>query len=1088
MTAVMEESAAVGLPTGTVTLLLADIESSSRLWEERREEMASAVIALDAMVDDAVARHAGVRPLEQGEGDSFVAAFHRASDAVACAIDIQRRTADGLLRLRMGLHTGEVEVHDDRTYLGPTINRAARIRDAGHGGQVLLSQTTADLAADHLPAAATLVDRGVHLLRDLGRPEHVSELVDHERGPHAGTPGLRGVGGVPNNLGLQLTAFVGREQEMADVHRLLDEARLVTLTGAGGSGKTRMALQVAGGRLDRHAGGAWTADLSPVDDGAALLSIVASAVGLSPSTNNLEAVARHIGARQVLLIFDNCEHVLDDAAAVANTLLRTCPSLVILGTSREPLGVAGEVTYRMPSLDDADAVELFVERARRARPQFVLDESATDLVRDICARLEGMPLAIELAAARLRTMSPRQIRDGLNDRFRLLVGGARTAVPRHQTLQASVDWSYALLLDPERRVLDRLSVFAGGFTVAAAEAVCSGHGIEAHHVLDVLTQLVDKSLVVHDEDAGRFSLLETVRQYAAARLVDGGDAGEVRRRHYAHFLELVRTETGDEADARYRASIESDYDNIRRALQWADDEEDGTLLTRLVNRLYLYWASSLRVLDGQRWVERAAQREPDLRRRAVALGRLTQVRFLTGDYDGAVRARDESIAAAREAADDSTILWTILFAGQGTEYDADLVSEAIALAESLGDDVALAWALWQMSFHVLVYEPADVTPWLDRATEVAERSGATWVQRIVATLVIFDRIAQGELRSVRDDLHLLVTTAVAEHNATLLPSAVATDALVHALTGDLDTARRILALADSMSLESPAPGTIARANAAHAYIAATLGDWDRAITAITEAHETIGPLYDRLTSHGLAATLYALSGRHHEAIAHAEAARRLQALAPGYRDPLGGVPPEYPLAIAHRGLGDLATAEQLAFGAVAAVSDRPSPVFTRVGSMQILASVWAHLGRCEDAARVLGAIDAYATSAGWVRDAVFTETEGGAPDLCRAALGPERFEELYAAGTSTSWDELLRWVTRGRGARASSKRRSRSGWEALTPTERQVCDLVAAGASNQEVADRLFMSVPTVKSHLTHAFAKLGVTRRTQLAALAARD
>jgi predicted ATPase/DNA-binding CsgD family transcriptional regulator len=345
-----------------------------------------------------------------------------------------------------------------------------------------------------------------------------------------------------------------------------------------------------------------------------------------------ELIVRTIGTGQALVVLDNCEHLIEASAALAELLLRRCPSVTIMATSREPLGVPGETTFRVPSLayptaeelGAFDSVLLFVERARRARPAFAVTDANAGEVLEICARLEGIPLALELAAARLRVLSTSQIRDGLHDRFRLLTGGARTAVPRQQTLQASVEWSYGLLATGERQILDRLSVFAGGFTMAGAEAVSEGDG---HDVLDLVLSLVDKSLVaVEDEAESRFTLLETVRQFAATRLADSGAAEAVRGRHYDHCIALCRNAPSHgDTDATYRAAIAADYDNIKRALQWASQQDDPALLGRLATRLYLFWATGSKLDDGAVWFEAVVERETDPTRRSNALSRLAQL-------------------------------------------------------------------------------------------------------------------------------------------------------------------------------------------------------------------------------------------------------------------------------------------------------------------------------------------------------------------------------------------------------------------------------------------------------------------------------
>jgi class 3 adenylate cyclase len=427
------------LPTGTVTLLLADVEGSTRLWETQPAEMTAAIARLNQAVSEVIAGHDGVRPVEQGEGDSFVAAFARASDAVSAALELQRAPL-APIRLRIGVHTGEVQLRDEGNYAGPTINRTARLRDLGHGGQTLLSGATEQMVVDRLPADTWVTDLGTHPLRDLPRPERVVQLCHPDLVNEF--PSLRVAKAVVSQrLPAQLTSFVGRESELAQLRELLAGNRLVTLTGAGGVGKTRLAVQVAAQLTRDFADGVWYVDLAPITDPDVVPIAVARALELpdQPGRSTTEALTRFLANRQMLMVLDNCEHLLDASAALAVALLGAAEKLTLLATSREAIGVAGEVGWRVPSLSlGGEAIELFSDRARRARPDFVVTDDNAPVVAEICSRLDGLPLAIELAAARVRALSLSEILGSLHDRFRLLTGGARTAVRRQQTLRASV--------------------------------------------------------------------------------------------------------------------------------------------------------------------------------------------------------------------------------------------------------------------------------------------------------------------------------------------------------------------------------------------------------------------------------------------------------------------------------------------------------------------------------------------------------------------------------------------------------------------------------------------------------------------------
>jgi predicted ATPase/class 3 adenylate cyclase len=506
------------LPTGTVTLLLADVEGSTRMWECRPDEMAAALATLDLVLADLVGAHHGVCPIEQGEGDSFVVAFTRASDGVACALALQQ-AALSPLRLRIGVHTGEILLRDEGKYMGPTINRAARLRDLAHGGQTVLSGTTGDLVCDLLPGQAWLTDCGTHVLRDLPRPERVAQLCHpdtHNDFPPLRTRPISDFHWQP----VQLTTFVGRIGELAEVGRLVDGNRLLTLTGPGGVGKTRLAIEAAGRLSERYRGAIAYVDLAPITDADQVPVAAARALGLPDAQGGCfagDVMTRHIGDRGLLLVVDNCEHLLDASAGLIDAVLRSCPNAGVLATSREPLAVSGEQVWRVPSMSlHDDAVALFTERARRACSQFTLAAREVFAVLKICRRLDGIPLAIELAASRVRALSLTEIADGLDDRFHLLIGGSRTASRRQQTLRACVDWSYDLLTGPEKAALKRFSVFPGAFDVDAAQDAAGSTCVDGHQVVDLVASLVDKSLLTAEVRCGRtrYRFSETMRQYA----------------------------------------------------------------------------------------------------------------------------------------------------------------------------------------------------------------------------------------------------------------------------------------------------------------------------------------------------------------------------------------------------------------------------------------------------------------------------------------------------------------------------------------------------------------------------------------------
>ncbi|MEP7357510.1 MAG: adenylate/guanylate cyclase domain-containing protein, partial [Anaerolineales bacterium] len=541
-------------PTGTVTFLFTDIEGSSQLWEQHPAAMGAALARHDALLQEVIAARGG--HVFKMSGDGLHAAFAQASEAVAaalaCQLVLNSTGWPGLprpLAVRMSLHTGEAELRGG-DYFGTTVNRVARLMALATGGQIVLSTAATELVRDQLPPGATLQDLGEHRLKDLVRPEHIYQLNSPDLPTNF--PPLRALEVLPHNLPLQLTSFIGRERELAEVSRMLATTRLLTLTGPGGTGKTRLALQTATEVLETWPQGAWLVELAPLTDSALLPQAVATVLGVreQPGRPLLDALLDYLRLKQLLLLLDNCEHVISASAQLASRLLGACPQLKIVATSREALSVSGEAAYRVPSLALADvstatpdalaesaAVRLFVERAQAVQPRFQLTDHNLLAVAQICQRLDGIPLAIELAAARVKVFSAEQIAARLDDRFRLLTGGSRTALPRQQTLQALIDWSCDLLSAPERAAWRQLSVFAGGFTFEAAEAVL---GAEA---LDWLSHLVDKSLVVVEDyevaTQTRYRLLETIRQYGRDKLLEAGEASAVRDRHLAHYLRLA---------------------------------------------------------------------------------------------------------------------------------------------------------------------------------------------------------------------------------------------------------------------------------------------------------------------------------------------------------------------------------------------------------------------------------------------------------------------------------------------------------------------------------------------------------------------
>jgi len=696
------------MPAGTVTFLCTDVEASTALLQSLGDRRYADVLAEHRrLLREAFAAGRG-REVDT-QGDAFLVVFARASDAVAAA-----RTAQLALlrhpwpegaspRVRIGLHTGE-PVQGTEGYVGLDVHRAARICSAGHGGQILVSEPTRALVAEAPPDGMSFQELGEHRLKDLAEPMRLFQVVAAEL-PLAFPP-LNTLDDRPNNLPAELTTFIGRDREIAEVKGLFPAARLVTLTGFAGVGKTRLALRAAADLLPDYPHGAWLAELAPLTDGALVAKAVAAAFGLREQSGGLtEALTAFLRSKTALLVLDNCEHLIAACAGLAETLLRTCPDLRLLATSREPLGILGEVVWRVPALSIPslkelppieelsryEAVLLFTDRAALSRPGFRLTSSNAAAVVQVTRRLDGIPLAIELAAARVKTLPAETIAAKLDDRFRLLTGGARTALPHRQTMRAALDWSYDLLAEPERVVLRRLSVFAGGFSAEAAEQVC-GDDAEGADILDRLTSLVDKSLVVFDErvEPARYGLLESVRQYAGEKLERAGEAAAVRRRHCDWCLGFAERAaaamSGPEAKA-WMARFDAEHDNFRSALEWSSADPGGAdAALRLAGRLSGFWNFRGHWHEGRGWLERALARSDEAPREVLpaALQGATYFAFEQHDYKRATELGEWGVAVCRDVGDRPNMCRLLRWLGVTALRQRDTARGTALLEEGLG--------------------------------------------------------------------------------------------------------------------------------------------------------------------------------------------------------------------------------------------------------------------------------------------------------------------------------------------------------------------------------------------------------------------
>ena len=1078
------------LPTGTVTLLLADVEGSTRLWETRPDEMTTAVARLNQTVSEIIGEHDGVRPVEQGEGDSFVAAFARASDAVAAALEIQRSPL-APIRLRIGVHTGEIQLRDEGNYAGPTINRTARLRDLGHGGQTLLSGATEALVLDALPSDAWLADLGTHTLRDLPRPGRVQlchpDLVNEFPPLHTSKAVAA------SNLPVQLTSFVGRDAELAQLRGLLSENRLLTLTGAGGAGKTRLAIEVASQLSGEFGDGVRCVDLAPITDPELVPLTVARALGLPDQAgrSTMDTLTRFVADRQMLVVLDNCEHLLDASAALTDALLATAPGLTLLTTSREPIGVAGEVSWRVPSMSLGDeAIDLFSDRARRARPEFAVTDDNAATVGEICARLDGLPLAIELAAARVRALSLSEILDSLHDRFRLLTGGARTAVRRQQTLRASVDWSHALLTEPERVLFRRLATFLGGFDFKAAQTVASGGEIERFQVLDLVTLLVDKSLVVAENASGRtrYRMLETVRQYALEKLGESGEADSVRtlhRDHYTAMAALLDVPAGSDYD-QLLEQTETEIDNLRAAFSWSRENSDNELALALASSLQPLWLARGRLREGLTWLDTAlTDLDPQHPRLApAAWARALADRAVLAIWVDPAESPDQAqqaLAIARGVDDPALLARTLTACGYIAAYfDAEAApeyfGEAIGLARALDDRWRLSQILTAetVAAAFIAGDPIATRGPAEEGRDLADAIGNRFDSRRCRYWLAIAQLYQGDLARAAAQFGEVAAEAEAAHDGVWEVNSLASQGIVLAYQGEAGAAR---AAADAAIQAAAEVGGVFAGIGYVALAAAALaaGDVATALNATAPSpHLSVLPQTAAILRHwnvqaALAAgDLIAARRGADDEVTMATGFHLSQALTTRAR-----------VAIAQ---GEPEQAERDAHDALACAADIEAYLYIP-DILECLAALAVEAGRHPEAARLFGATHAIRLHMGAVRFKMYDAGYQASVAALRDALDDKDFDAAWAEGAALSTEEAIAYAQRGRGQR----KRPTSGWGALTPTERDVVRLVSEGLANNDIATRLFISPRTVQTHLTHVYTKLGLTSRVQLAQEAAR-
>ena len=830
------------LPEGDVTFLFTDVEGSTRLLEQHPAAYGRLIARHHELIEDAVERHGGV--VFETIGDAVYAAFAEPVEGVAAAHASQLGLAGedwgelGRIKVRMAVHNGHVERRGTH-YFGPVLYRCQRIMATAHGGQVVLSESTASLVREPLEGGLALIDLGRHELRDLREPERIYQLAGP--GLEVEFPPLDSVGGRPNNLPADVKTFVGRQDELGEVRDLLrmPGVRVVTLTGAGGSGKTRLALRAAEGLLEPFKDGVFVVDLAPLGAAALVPSAIAAVLGVPPTAgrSTVDSLVTHVGDRELLLVLDNFEHVAAAAPDVA-TLIASTPMLRVLVTSRVPLRIQGEREVHVEplpvprpdaGLDElvrSPALQLFAERSREIRGTFALDEANAGTVAEVCRRLDGLPLAIELAAARTRLLSPAALLERLDDRLALLTGGATDLPSRQRTMRDTIAWSYDLLDEPERTLLRRLAVFSGGCSLAAAETVCGDD------VLESLSVLAEHSLLLTRWDElgePRFELLETVAEFARARLAESDEADELAGRHAAYFAdhaEAVEPALYSDARRPWLRRLEDDRDNFRAALSWSVAAGDVGVGLRILGSLWLWWWTSFN--EGLEWAERVLSRPvgaaSPTAERAAALFTAEICAAGAGDLPTIRRYAEEAVSVARTLGDDRRLaLAQALGAGALTgltptgDFEAErldgrarlraLSDEAIEIGARSGDRWVAAWTkMISALIALLAGDPAPAPTWASEAMAEFAELDDSWSRASASMSLAFALIQLGELEQAEAALDGSVPALLDVGDLKMAGGCLIAHGLIGRFSGRLDDAERHYREAFELCVRAGDPG------------------------------------------------------------------------------------------------------------------------------------------------------------------------------------------------------------------------------------------------------------------------------------------
>jgi predicted ATPase/class 3 adenylate cyclase/DNA-binding CsgD family transcriptional regulator len=1078
-------------PSGTVTFLFTDIENSTQLAREHRETWEAARARHHTILREAIERNNGF--VFQIIGDAFCAAFHKAGEALRAAIQAQRDLQDEpwgeiTIYVRMGIHTGEAELQDNDYRGYTTLSFVQRLMSAGHGGQILVSSPTENLLREHLPEQISLRDMGMQ--KFAGVPSLVRVFQVNAVDLPTEFPPLRTLENLPNNLPIQLTSFVGREKELVDIRRLLQNTRLLTLIGPGGTGKTRLSIQAASEMLDQYPDGVWFVELAPILDPILVPRTTAIAIGLrdEPQRPVIDMLCDYLARKKMLLILDNCEHLVDACAKMADRILHAAPDTRILASSREALSISGEVTYRVPSLELPDvnhlpsveslsqyeAVELFIDRAIAAVPSFAVTNSNAPSLAQICYRLDGIPLAIELAAAKIRVLSLEQIAKRLDDRFKLLIGGSRTALERHQTLRAAIDWSYNLLSPTEQVLFQRLSVFVGGWTLEAAESICSDEAIKSDEILDLLEQLINKSLVIKEESehGSRYYMLETIRQYANEKLVESGENDALHGKHLEYFLNLALTAEPHlirPEQLEWLSLLDADYENLRFAFEWALSKDSAEPSLNLCKSLRWFWKIRCYWLEGLNWVKKAlaipSQNENINVKaaRARALYTCADLEWQLGNFEQMLSPAQASLALASEVSDRRDIAIAKFYIGAALRFEQG-DQAFFFLEQSFAEFQALNEEFWQ----------ANSFPYFGEF--LAAHAKLKYQDLILRNLELARKAGE----------RLILADALSGYAKWLLDN------------NSVDEARNYEEESDRLYKQTG----LENASIVFAQIAWLVGDIQKARVLYMEMQERYRLLGEKIFRSICTSELGLLAmedGDLKEARIYLEHALELLREI-GYKGFI---------AIRLTELSNLfylqANLEKFKQNFREALSLKnyfvgPHKVFilvTIIGSL--------YFQKPERSARLLGIIDNYERENYFLHTPLDKRYCGRAEIHIRKSLGDAAFESEFAKGQKMSLDEGLDLALQAVeeiteiklsptiGVESitipttlpSQREAEKQKYGGLTTREREIAAQIAQGKSNQAIAAELFVGLKTVEAHVTRILSKLGFTSRAQIAAWA---